>query len=138
MRMMRRISERCSIQAPRTRRATLPGGADTYTLPTIANGKVYVPTSTGLAVFGLFKNAPQAPPPVISSRGATFSAGQTVTFAGTEPITIGSSLPNTTIYYTTNGTVPTIYASHGTAPLRSFRYSERDPHPRSQARSTMF
>jgi hypothetical protein len=98
-----------------------PGGADTYTIPTVAHGKVYVPTSTGLAVFGLFAGLPggaqRSPAPVISSQSTTFAAGQTVTFTGTETITISDSLPNTIIYYTVNGTTPDSYSSQGTAPL---------------------
>ena len=74
---------------------------------------------------------------MISSKGTTFTAGQTVTFAGTEAITISSTLVNTTIYYTTNGTMPNNFSSQGTAPL-SLTVSQMRRSRRSQVQPTIF
>src|SRR5271163_4175931 len=66
-----------------------------YITPMIVNGKVYVGTPTGVAVFGLL-NIPTTP---------LFSpAGGAVT--STQPISITDGTPGTTIYYTTDGSTP--------------------------------
>ena len=89
------------------------GNAVKFSVPTVANGKVYVGTrgnNTGgvtssstipgeLDVYGLLNTATQAAIPTFSPAGGTYSSGQVITISD---ITGGA-----TIYYTTNGTTPT-------------------------------
>jgi uncharacterized repeat protein (TIGR03806 family) len=74
-----------------------PGNAVKMTVPTVADGKVFIGTQNGLAVFG---NAIFLPAPVISpNAGGSFINSITVTLADAES--------GATIYYTLDGTVPT-------------------------------
>jgi hypothetical protein len=76
-----------------------PGGiAVQFSLPTVANGKVYVGANPVLSVYGLLGVTPTAPAPVISPASGSFTGSQTVT--------ITDAVPGATIYYTTNGTIP--------------------------------
>ncbi len=82
-----------------------PGLAVKYTMPAIANGKVYVGTANYLSVFG---NISFLPPPVFSPAAGVF----------TNSVTVSLSASNTTsIYYTLDGSVPTTNSAHYTAPL---------------------
>ena len=74
-----------------------PGHAEKYTVPTVANGMVYVGASGRLNVYGLL-DSPTTPKPVISPGSGKFS--------GTEKITITDATAGATIYYTTDGTPP--------------------------------
>ena len=76
-----------------------PGLPVSFTVPTIANGKVYIGTNGQVSIYGLLANTPAAPTPVISPGSTVFSTPPTVT--------ITDALPGATIYYTTNGTMPT-------------------------------
>ena len=77
-----------------------PGGvAVQFTVPTVANGKVYVGAYPVFSVYGLLGVTPTAPAPVISPVSGTFTGSQTVTMTDT--------VPGATIYYTTNGSIPT-------------------------------
>ncbi len=67
-----------------------------FALPVVANGKVYAGTETELDVFG---NATWTAAPTISPNGGTVSNPTSVTLADA---TSGAS-----IYYTTDGTIPT-------------------------------
>jgi len=72
-----------------------PGPAIKFTMPTIANGKVYVGTANSLAVFGNFSSILA---PVIAPPGGIF----------TNTITITLSASNgAKIYYTLDGSMPT-------------------------------
>ncbi len=76
-----------------------PGGiAVQFTVPTVANGKVYVGANPVVSVYGLLGVTPTAPAPVISPASGTFTGSQTVT--------ITDAVPGATIYYTTNGSIP--------------------------------
>lgn len=76
-----------------------PGGAVKFTVPTIANGKVYVGAEYRVSVFGLLNGATQAKAPVINPASQTFSSSVQVT--------ITDSSSGATIYYTTDGSTPT-------------------------------
>ena len=74
-----------------------PGPAVKYTVPTVANGKVYVGTANALAVFGAgnWVAAPTLNPP----------AGQ---FTDSILVTISDTTPGAQIHYTTDGTEPSL------------------------------
>jgi hypothetical protein len=76
-----------------------PGPAIKYTVPTVVNGKVYVGANGQLSVFGLLADTPVAPAPVISPGSGTYT--------GSQKVTITDSVAGATIYYTTDGSVPT-------------------------------
>jgi hypothetical protein len=80
-----------------------------FAVPTVTNGKVYVGTQTAVAVYGLFSALPQAAIPIYSPPGGTYSAPVTVTMT--------DASPGTTIYYTTDGSVPNTSSTVYTAPI---------------------
>ena len=83
-----------------------PGPAVKFAAATIARGKVYVGTATQLAVFGLRKAS--AATPTFSPVGGIYSGAQSVTIASTT---------GAAIYYTTDGTTPTMHSTPYTVPV---------------------
>jgi hypothetical protein len=83
-----------------------PGLAVKYTMPTIANGKVYVGTANYLTVFGAISplSAPAITPP-----GGVFSGSVTVS--------LFSSSNTAAIYYTLDGSQPTSSSTLYTGPF---------------------
>ncbi len=75
------------------------GTAIKFDVPTVTNGKVYVPTGTELDIYGLLAGAQSAATPVISP--------STQSFNGSLSVTITDSTAGSTIYFTTDGSVPT-------------------------------
>jgi hypothetical protein len=75
-----------------------------FSIPTIANGKVYVGTETEIDVYGLLGTVPpSAATPTFSPAAGSYTAAQSVT--------ISDATSGATIYYTTNGTTPTTASS---------------------------
>ncbi|MGC9943937.1 MAG: LamG-like jellyroll fold domain-containing protein [Verrucomicrobiota bacterium] len=72
-----------------------PGLAVKYTMPTIANGKVFVGTANYLSIFG---NLSSLTPPVIAPAGGVFTNSVTVSITTTDVASI---------FYTLDGSVPT-------------------------------
>jgi Fn3 associated/Chitobiase/beta-hexosaminidase C-terminal domain len=85
------------------------GGAVKFAVPTIANGKVYVGTSTEVDVYGLTGITPQTATPVITPATETSSKPVRVKITDT---TSGA-----TIYYTTNNTTPSTSSTVYTGPF---------------------
>ena len=70
-----------------------------FSVPTVANGKVYVGTQAAVSVFGIVSAVPQAAAPAIAPLNGTFTSP--------EQITLTTATPGATIFYTTNGSNPT-------------------------------
>jgi hypothetical protein len=83
-----------------------PGLAVKFTMPTIANGKVYVGTANFLTVFG---NLSSLAAPVITPAGGLFSNSVTVS--------LSSSANTAVLYYTLNGGTPTTNSILYTGPF---------------------
>ncbi|QNI34186.1 chitobiase/beta-hexosaminidase C-terminal domain-containing protein [Alloacidobacterium dinghuense] len=75
------------------------GPATKFVVPVVTNGKVYVGAAYQVDVYGPLNGVQQAPPPVINPDGGSF--------AGPKQVAITSSIPSSSIYYTTDGTIPT-------------------------------
>ncbi|MEA2539182.1 MAG: hypothetical protein QOH35_548 [Acidobacteriaceae bacterium] len=75
------------------------GPAVKFAVPMVTNGKVYVGGGGQVDVYGLLNGVQQAPAPVISPSGGTYSTAQQITLTDT--------LGGSTIYYTTDGSTPT-------------------------------
>jgi hypothetical protein len=74
------------------------GAAVKFTVPTIANGKVYIGGEYQVAVYGLLNGATQAAQPVITPVGQLFHTSM--------QISMTDSTPGAQIFYTTDGTTP--------------------------------
>jgi hypothetical protein len=87
-----------------------PGTAHKFQTPIIANGKVYVGTVGLVTAYGLLANAPPVTAtPVFAPAPGAYTAGQTVS--------ISDSTNGAVIYYTTNGTLPTLNSPAYSAPI---------------------
>jgi hypothetical protein len=86
------------------------GPAIKFTVPVITNGKVYVGAGYQIDVYGLLNAEQQAPAPVISPAGGTFSASQQVT--------ITDSVNGASIYYTVDGSTPATGSTLYTGPFQ--------------------
>jgi hypothetical protein len=83
------------------------GAAVPFTVPTIANGKAYVGAAGEIDVYGLLATASVAPAPAISISPV----------GGTPTATLTDALAGATIYYTTDGTMPSSNSPVYTTPL---------------------
>ena len=90
-----------------------PGNAVKMTVPTVADGKVFVGAQNFLSIFG---NGNFLPAPVVSPASGDFINALTVTLADDES--------GATIYYTLDGTAPTVNATRYTGPLMVTRTAE--------------
>ncbi len=81
------------------------GNAVKFSVPTVANGRVYFGAQYNVNVYGLLKAQPT---PIISSSGSG-KVGDTVTLT--------EALSGTALYYTTDGTTPTQASILYTAPF---------------------
>ncbi len=85
------------------------GPAVKFVVPVVTNGKVYVGTQKEVDVFGLLTDESQASAPVFSPAGGSYSAGLQVTMS--------SASPSPSIYYTTDGSLPTSSSTLYSGPL---------------------
>jgi len=85
------------------------GGAVKFTVPTVVNGKVYVPAAAEVDIYGLLNGATQTSAPSITPGSESFTGSVTVT--------ITDATPGAAIYYTTNGTPASTSATLYTGPI---------------------
>jgi hypothetical protein len=80
-----------------------------YGVPVVANGKVYIGTQAGLAVYGLLSNAAMVAAPSFSEPAGSYS--------GTQSVSLSDSTPGASIYYTLDGTTPSTSSAKYSGPL---------------------
>ncbi len=85
------------------------GPAVKFAVPVVTNGKVYVGAQAEVDVFGLLGSVPQTAAPAFSPAAGFYAAGVTVTMS--------SATPNATIYYSTDGTVPSTASNLYSGPV---------------------
>jgi uncharacterized repeat protein (TIGR03806 family) len=83
-----------------------PGAAVKFTVPTVANGRVYVGAEYGFSVFGLTTSLAT---PVITPGGGIFT--------NSVAITITDATPGVSVYYTLDGSAPTLNSLLYTGPF---------------------
>jgi hypothetical protein len=80
-----------------------PGINVEYGVPTVANGKVYVGAGAGFSVYGLLNVIPTVAAPVITPNGGSV--------AGSQAVQIADGTKDAQIFYTTDGSTPTVYST---------------------------
>ena len=83
-----------------------PGGAVKFSLPTVVNGKVYVPAEYGISVFGL---TGLLAAPVIQPNGGAFTNAVTVS--------LSDAAAGASLYFTLDGSEPSTNSTPYTAPF---------------------
>ena len=86
-----------------------PGLAVKFTVPTVVNGKVYLGAQYELSVYGLLSGQQPVSDPVLSPGAETFS--------GSLSVSITDATPGATIYYTLDGSTPTVASAVYTTPI---------------------
>jgi len=86
-----------------------PGPAVKFTVPTVANGKVYVGAGGEVDFYGLLNGLTQTSSPVITPG--------TESYSGSISVTITDATPGAAIYYTTDGTSATTLSTLYTGPI---------------------
>jgi len=95
--------------------SNLTGGRDTlgpavkFVVPVVTNGKVYVGTQGEVDVFGLTNGVSPAAAPVFNPPGGSYSP--------TVQVSMTSATPNSSIYYTTDGSSPSTDSTLYTGPI---------------------
>ncbi len=85
------------------------GPAVKFVVPVVTNGKVYVGTQKEVDVFGLLNGENYAAAPTMDPGAGTYT--QSV------QVTMSSSTPNSTIYYSTDGSTPSTGSTLYSAPI---------------------
>ena len=85
------------------------GPANKFVAPVITNGKVYVGASHQVNVYGLLGSVPVAGTPVVTPNGGTF--------IGSQQVSLSSTTSTASIYYTLDGSLPTVSSNLYTAPF---------------------
>ena len=86
-----------------------PGDAVKFTVPTIANGKVYVGAAFQMSVFGLLGVTPTVAPPVFNPPSGSFT--------GSQSVSISDATSGAQIFYTTDGSTPTVNSALYKGPI---------------------
>jgi hypothetical protein len=85
------------------------GPAVKFVVPVVTNGKVYVGAQKEVDVFGLFGSQQHAVAPAFSPAAGGYSTSVSVS--------ISTTTPNASIYYTTNGSTPTTASTLYSGPI---------------------
>ena len=85
------------------------GPAVKFVVPVVTNGKVYVGAQMEVDVFGLLGSEPQTAAPVMNPPAGSYE--------GSVSVTMSSATPNSTMYYTTDGTAPSTSSNLYSGPV---------------------
>ena len=85
------------------------GPANKFVVPVITNGKVYIGANHQLDVYGLLGSEPVAGNPEVTPNGGAFT--------GSQQVSLSSTTSTASIYYTLDGSIPTVSSNLYTAPI---------------------